>query len=99
MGANGAPDGGAWPSIGGLKTASEDCLFVCVPFISWPGLAFTSRDTPIAHVLASNIYTPTKCPAGTLLPVMVYMHAGEFIFGSGFDMENLIAGQGAFGVR
>eukprot|EP00041_Stephanoeca_diplocostata_P004496 m.45978 g.45978 ORF g.45978 m.45978 type:complete len:455 (-) comp15152_c1_seq1:894-2258(-) len=36
-----------------------------------------------------NVYVPKNATPTSALPVMVYLHAGEFRIGSGYDQENL----------
>ena len=46
--------------------------------------------------LTLNVYAPPSASTGALLPVMVYLHAGEFRFGASNDDESLLPfGNGA----
>jgi len=69
--------GPQWGSIGGVPTASEDCLYLNV---------YAPKKT-----IPTTTTTATTNTSG--LPVMVYYPAGQFMWGSANDAENWIAPQ------
>jgi len=52
---------------------------------AWPTLNLT---TSSEDCLFANVYVPAGTKSDATLPVMVYMHAGEFRFGASNDQEN-----------
>jgi para-nitrobenzyl esterase len=71
----------AAPPVGDLRWHAP------VPAPKWSGIrdakAFGSSCQAAEDCLYLNVYTPKDTKAGAKLPVMVWIHGGAFIFGSG----------------
>jgi para-nitrobenzyl esterase len=71
----------AAPPVGDLRWRAPQ------PPTKWPGVrqgnAFASSCAQAEDCLYLNVYEPTATKNGAKLPVMVWIHGGAFIFGSG----------------
>ena len=71
----------AAPPVGDLRWRAPQ------PPTKWPGVrqgnAFSSSGAQAEDCLYLNVYEPTAAKNGAKLPVMVWIHGGAFIFGSG----------------
>jgi para-nitrobenzyl esterase len=71
----------AAPPVGDLRWRAPQ------PPTKWPGVrqgnAFSSSCAQAEDCLYLNVYEPTAAKNGAKLPVMVWIHGGAFIFGSG----------------
>ncbi len=71
----------AAPPVGDLRWRAPQ------PPTKWPGVrqgyAFSSSCAQAEDCLYLNVYEPTAAKNGVKLPVMVWIHGGAFIFGSG----------------
>jgi para-nitrobenzyl esterase len=71
----------AAPPVGDLRWRNPQ------PALKWPGVrpanAFSSTCAQAEDCLYLNIYEPAEAKSGDKLPVMVWIHGGAFVFGSG----------------
>jgi carboxylesterase type B len=79
-----------WTSPLHATTFAPSCLQMGSPDFkaqgaAWNTLNLTSSDEDCLYL---NVYVPATATTSKPLPVMVYLHAGEFRFGSSNDLEN-----------
>jgi para-nitrobenzyl esterase len=82
----------AWQSVRDASQFGADCAQA-----GWPREAGKIRESSSEDCLFLNVWRPAAAKPGAKLPVMVWIHGGAFVFGSGSSPEtsgNQFAKQG-----